>query len=46
MPTPRIMATSGGFRGTDRWGVIEPGETVKRMLQLTGKEPTTAARSS
>jgi peptidase E len=32
------MATSGGFRGTDRWGVIEPGETVKRMLHLTGKE--------
>lgn len=38
MTTRRIMATSAGFVPTDRWGVAEPGETVKRMLQLTGKE--------
>jgi peptidase E len=38
MTTPRILATSGGFRATDRWGVVEPGPTVAELLRLTGKE--------
>ena len=32
-----IMATSGGFLPTDRWTAVVPGQTVLRMLQLTGK---------
>lgn len=38
MVTRRIMATSGGFVSTDRWDVMEPGETFLRMLALSGKE--------
>lgn len=38
MALRRIMATSGGFIATDRWDVIQPGETFLRMLALTGKE--------
>lgn len=34
----RIMATSGGFLPTDRWTSVVPGETVLKMLQLTGKQ--------
>ena len=32
-----IMATSGGFLPTDRWTSVVPGQTVLRMLKLTGK---------
>ncbi len=35
---PTILATSGGFRPTDRWGVIEPAGLVRAALQLTGQE--------
>jgi peptidase E len=35
---PTILATSGGFRPTDRWGVIEPAGLVRAALQLTGKD--------
>lgn len=38
MTIRRIMATSGGFVSTDRWDVIEPGETFLRMLALSSKE--------
>jgi peptidase E len=38
MTTPRILATSGGFRATDRWGVVEPGPTVAELLRLTGRD--------
>ena len=38
MVTRRIMATSGGFVSTDRWDVMEPGETFLRMLTLSSKE--------
>lgn len=38
MATPRIMATSGGFIGTDLWDVRKPGNTIKEMLRLTGKD--------
>lgn len=31
------MATSGGFLPTDRWTSVVPGQTVLRMLALTGK---------
>jgi peptidase E len=34
---PRILATSGGFRVTERWGVVEPAGLVRAALQLTGK---------
>lgn len=34
----RIMATSGGFLPTDRWTSVVPGETVLKMLELTGKQ--------
>ncbi len=36
--TPRILATSGGFVATDRWGVPQPGGLVKEALRLTGKD--------
>ncbi len=36
--TPTILATSGGFRATDRWGVVEPAGLVRAALALTGKE--------
>jgi peptidase E len=38
MTTRRIMATSGGFRRTDRWNVVEPGGTVLELLRLTGQD--------
>ncbi len=38
MKMRRIMGTSGGFVGGDRWDVMKAGATVLRMLQLTGKE--------
>lgn len=38
MVTRCIMATSGGFVSTDRWDVMEPGETFLRMLALSSKE--------
>ena len=38
MTTRRIMATSGGFLAGDRYSVATPGETVRRMLALTGKD--------
>lgn len=37
MTVRRIMATSGGFRATSNYEVIEPGETVLEALRLTGK---------
>ncbi len=38
MTVRRIMGTSGGFVGRDRWDVSKPGATVLRMLELTKKE--------
>jgi peptidase E len=38
MVTRRILATSGGFPGTDRWNVRRVGPMVLNMLALTGKE--------
>jgi peptidase E len=38
MTTRRIMATSGGFTAGDRYSVARPGESVRRMLELTGKD--------
>jgi len=32
-----IVASSGGFVQTDRWGVVKPGQIFKRALELTGK---------
>ena len=32
-----IVASSGGFNQTDRWGVMEPGGIFLRALELTGK---------
>lgn len=32
------MTTSGGFLSTDRWDVMEPGETFLRMLALSSKK--------
>jgi peptidase E len=32
-----IVASSGGFIQTDRWGVVVPGQIIKRALELTGK---------
>jgi peptidase E len=37
-PVPRILATSGGFAPTKRWGVLEPAETMATALRLTGKD--------
>lgn len=34
----RILATSGGFVATDRWGVMRPGGLVLEALRLTGVE--------
>jgi peptidase E len=34
----RILATSGGFRPTSRWGVLEPAGTMAAALRLTGRE--------
>ena len=33
-----IVASSGGFIATDRWGVLKPGGIMLRALELTGKE--------
>lgn len=32
-----IVASSGGFNQTDRWGVVAPGGIFTRALELTGK---------
>ena len=32
-----ILATSGGFVATDRWGVMKPGPNMLRALELSGK---------
>jgi peptidase E len=36
--TPRILATSGGFLGTERFNAQRPGGLVLEALRLTGKE--------
>ena len=41
MTTRRIMATSGGFVPGDRYTAPLPGETMRRMLELTGKDRPT-----
>ncbi len=33
-----IVATSGGFVATKRWGVMQPGATFKKSLELTKKD--------
>ncbi len=33
-----ILASSGGFTPTDRWGVMKPGGIFTRALELTGKD--------
>ena len=38
MTIRRILATSGGFTATDRWGVIRPGGLMLEALRLTGVE--------
>ena len=38
MTSRHIVASSGGFVQTDRWGVMKPGGIFKRALELTGKE--------
>jgi len=38
MTTRRILATSGGFLATDRWGVMKPGAIMLEALRLTGAE--------
>jgi hypothetical protein len=39
-----IVASSGGFVQTDRWGVmVKPGQIFKRALGLTGKTRPTSA---
>jgi len=38
MTTRRILATSGGFLATDRWGVMRPGGLMLEALRLTGAE--------
>lgn len=37
MTRRHIVASSGGFVQTDRWGVVAPGQIFKRALDLTGK---------
>ncbi len=37
-PVPRILASSGGFRPTSRWGVLEPAGTMAAALRLTGRD--------
>ena len=32
-----VVASSGGFNQTDRWGVVTPGNIFLRALELTGK---------
>lgn len=38
MTKRHVVASSGGFVQTDRWGVVKPGQIFKRALELTGKE--------
>lgn len=38
MTVRRILATSGGFVPTDRWGVMAPAGLLTEALRLTGKE--------
>jgi len=38
MTIRRILATSGGFTATDRWGVMRPGGLMLEALRLTGVE--------
>ena len=38
MTVRRIMASSGGFLQTDRWGVLRVGGIVSEALRLTGKD--------
>ena len=38
MTIRRILATSGGFLATDRWGVLRPGGLMLEALRLTGAE--------
>ncbi|MEI6110030.1 MAG: hypothetical protein WCQ11_08155, partial [Actinomycetes bacterium] len=33
-----VVASSGGFIQTDRWGVMKPGGIFNRALALTGKD--------
>jgi len=37
MTNKYIVASSGGFIATDRWGVMKPGGIMHRALELTGK---------
>jgi len=37
MTNKYIVASSGGFVTTDRWGVMKPGGIMHRALELTGK---------
>ena len=37
MTKRHIVASSGGFIQTDRWGVVKPGQIFNRALELTGK---------
>lgn len=34
--TGHIVASSGGFLATDRWGVLRPGAIFRRALELSG----------
>ena len=38
MTTRRILASSGGFLQTDRWGVMRPGRIVTEALRLSRSE--------
>lgn len=38
MTTRRILATSGGFLATDRWGVLAPGGLLREALRLTASD--------
>ncbi|MEY3606929.1 MAG: hypothetical protein RL289_1109 [Actinomycetota bacterium] len=37
MTKRHIVASSGGFIQTDRWGVVKPGQIFNRALELTNK---------
>ena len=38
MPTRHIVASSGGFLPTDRWGVVRPGGVFLRAVELSRAE--------
>lgn len=38
MTKRHVVASSGGFVQTDRWGVMKPGGIFTRALELTGKD--------